>query len=126
MAATDEDRSTIRTMVRWVSGVNVLAGVWLMLAPWILGYSEVTAAVANDIIIGLAVFVLALVREGKPLEYEGLSWTNFVLGLWLLVAPFVAGYGDVGAAVGNDITLGIVIVIFAAWSAVASKDVRPA
>jgi hypothetical protein len=121
-----QDRGSIRTTVRWVSGVNVLAGVWLMLAPFALGYGDVTAAVWNDVIIGLTVFVLALFREAKPLEHEGVSWTNFVLGAWLLVAPFVAGYGDVGAAVGNDITLGVIILICAAWSAVASRNVQPA
>ncbi|MBW3665347.1 MAG: SPW repeat protein [Actinobacteria bacterium] len=126
MTSADQKRPAIRSTVRWVSGVNVLAGVWLMLAPFALGYGDVTAAVWNDVIIGLSVFVLALFREAKPLEHEGVSWTNFVLGLWLLAAPFVAGYGDVGSAVGNDITVGIVVLIFAAWSAVASRDVRPA
>lgn len=82
----------------------MLAGVWLMLAPFDLGYGDVMAAVWKDVVIGLNVLVLALFREAKPLDHEGVSWTNFVLGVWLLVAPFVAGYGDVRAAVANDIS----------------------
>ncbi len=47
-------------------------------------------------------------------------------GIWLLAAPFVIGYSDTGAAVANDIIVGVIVLILAAWSAYASRDVRPA
>lgn len=123
---TNTDRSSTKTTVYWTSGTNVLAGIWLVIAPFALAYNDIEGALWNDIIIGVSVFVLALVRVGNPLQYEGVSWTNFVLGIWLLAAPFVIGYSDTGPAVANDIILGVVVLILAAWSAYASRDVRPA
>jgi hypothetical protein len=50
------------------------------------------------------------------------SWVNFILGLWLIVAPSAMHYGYVGAgpARGNDIIVGIVVAVFALWSALAA------
>lgn len=46
---------------------------------------------------------------------KGLSWTNFVLGLWLLISPFTLGYGGIAAT--EDIIVGILIAAFALWRA---------
>jgi hypothetical protein len=43
-----------------LSWVNALAGAWLVFAPFILAYSAVTAALWNDIIVGIVVAVLAI------------------------------------------------------------------
>ncbi len=48
----------------------VLFGIWVVIAPFVLGYSpQMASAVANDIIVGIVVLVLALVRAvgvGRP------------------------------------------------------------
>ncbi len=110
----------IRSTVKRTSGTNLAAGIWLILAPFILGYSAVTAALWNDILIGLAVTGLAWVRVAKPME-RGASWTNVVLGVWLLAAPFALGYSATAAAMWNDIVIGIVVVVLGVWSAMASR-----
>lgn len=43
-----------------LSWLNVLAGIWLILAPWILNY-QTTAAKANDVILGVIIGVIALI-----------------------------------------------------------------
>lgn len=40
---------------------------------------------------------------------KSLSWTNFVLGLWLVVAPFILVYHGVSAALWEDVIAGILI-----------------
>lgn len=47
---------------------------------------------------------------------RALSWINFILGLWLIVAGFVLS-GGVPAVRAEEICLGIVIAIFAFVSA---------
>lgn len=43
------------------------------------------------------------------------DWVILVLGLWLLVSPFVAGYASTtGAAAWNAYVVGIAVMIFAA------------
>lgn len=116
-----------RQQVVWTSGINVVLGLWLVIAPFLLGYSGLTAALWNDVLIGALIAILAGIRTAKPLQQEGISWTNVVLGAWLIVAPFVLGYGAAQAesaarvAQSNDIIVGLVVVVLASWSGIASK-----
>jgi hypothetical protein len=109
--------------VQTASGLNILAGLWLVLSPWALNYSIVEAAMWNSVIIGLAVAIMAMVRVGAPLRYEGLSWLNFVLGIWLILAPFMLGFAAIGAAMWNTVIVGLIVLILAAWSAVATRNI---
>lgn len=38
----------------------VLAGIWLIIAPFVLNYSETTAALWNDIVAGIIIAVVAI------------------------------------------------------------------
>jgi hypothetical protein len=117
-------RKTARENVDVASGGNILAGIWLVIAPFALRYGGVDTPLWNDIVLGVAIFILAMVRLSAPLAHAGVSWVNFVLGLWLIVAPFVLLYGP-GPAIFNDIFVGIIVIILAAWSAMATKSARP-
>ena len=50
---------------------------------------------------------------------KALSWTNVVLGLWLLISPFALGYS--GTAATEDIIVGILIAAFALWRALGEE-----
>ncbi|MBK79856.1 MAG: hypothetical protein CMQ43_02915 [Gammaproteobacteria bacterium] len=119
------------TTVRWTSGINAVAGVWLVIAPFALGYSAVSQALWNDLLVGTAVVVLALTRVVSPRHRPALSWVNILLGIWLIVAPFILLYGATAptaagpasatdAATGNDVLVGIIVLVMASWSARAS------
>lgn len=43
-----------------LSWLNVLAGIWLVIAPWVLAY-ETTGPKVNDVVVGVVVGVTALV-----------------------------------------------------------------
>lgn len=110
-----------QTSVRTASGLDVLAAIWLIFAPFILGYSGVTAAVWNDIIVGIVIGVLAIsrtTREGVKVAWP--SWVNVILGIWLIFAPFILGYSTNTAALWNDIILGIIVAVLATWSGVST------
>jgi hypothetical protein len=44
----------------WEEWVNTALGAWLVVSPWILGFSELTTALLNQIVIGLLVGALAI------------------------------------------------------------------
>lgn len=44
---------------QWEEWVNLILGVWAILAPWLLGFSAITAALYTHMIVGLIVAVLA-------------------------------------------------------------------
>jgi len=117
----------MESRARLASGINVLAGIWLFLAPMVLGYADMEQALWNDRVIGVAIFVLALTRVAAPDRFAAISWVNFVLGAWLIIAPFLLFYGGVSAvgepvaATGNDILVGILVIAMAAWSASATN-----
>jgi VIT1/CCC1 family predicted Fe2+/Mn2+ transporter len=115
MAMREEDK--LGTQVRSASGLNIAAGAWLIIAPFLLAYSDVAEGVWNDVIVGLAVLAFASYRVARPGSGIGLSWTNALLGGWLIIAPFALGYSDVTAAVWNDVIVGVVVVSLAIWSA---------
>lgn len=109
------------TSVATASGLDVLAGLWLVAAPFILGYSGV--AMTNDIIVGLAIAVLAASRlVGNGYKVAWPSWVNVILGAWLLLAPVTLGYTTLPAAFWNDIIMGIVVIALAAISAVSTPS----
>ncbi|MBI1734571.1 MAG: SPW repeat protein [Candidatus Rokubacteria bacterium] len=55
-----------------VSWLLATGGLWVVLAPFVIGYAGTTAAVWNDVIVGLAVLILgawqALSHHGGPAE----------------------------------------------------------
>jgi hypothetical protein len=44
-----------------------------------------------------------------------MSWTNLVLGAWLMLAPFALGYAATPAALGEALVLGLVVVLLSIW-----------
>jgi SPW repeat len=100
-----------------VSAVNFLAGIWLVLAPFVLDYPVAgpgATARWNDIVIGGVVALVALFRMVAPDRTGGLGFVNVLPGLWLATAPFVFGYE--GPAMWNDVLVGVVVVVVALLS----------
>ena len=50
---------TLSVYRAWEEWFNVLLGIWLLAAPWILGIT-ILAAMANFIVVGLLVLMLAI------------------------------------------------------------------
>ena len=101
------------------SGLIVLAGIWLIISPYLLGFAH-TGSATNAITIGIIVAILALIRILTPENTGWLSWVNIVLGVWLLISPFILGYMAAGD-LWNSIILGILVIVFAAWSSTAAR-----
>jgi len=70
--------------------------------------------------IFIIVAIVALIRILTPENTRWLSWVNIVLGVWLLISPFILGY-MAGGDLWNAIILGILVIVFAAWSSTAAR-----
>lgn len=46
--------------MRWYHWALIVIGVWLLLAPWLLGFSELNLAAWNSIMAGALVIVFTL------------------------------------------------------------------
>jgi hypothetical protein len=105
-----------------LSGLNVLAGIWLILSPWIVNYTNADSA-WNPIVFGAIVAVLALVRAGGAFKAQALSLINMLIGVWLFISAF--WLADSGQASWNVGILGVVVFFLAAFSLAASDEGRP-
>lgn len=93
--------------------LNFVLGIWVAIAPFVLGFPSQRAAGWNDVIVGLAVLILALFRTTTG---NAPSIANAILGLLLIASPYVLGFASLSALLWNNIVLGAVIC-FAAFIA---------
>lgn len=108
MAATHPD-TTSHTRRGEIGWVNVVAGVLLFIAPWVLGYSGETAAFANHLILGAGTAVVGLLAATL---HHNWAWVNVAGAAYTLIAIPAYGY-DSGAAIGTSIVLGLIIGLVA-------------
>ncbi len=75
-----------RMVVRRVSGVDMLVGLWLIISPFVLGYAGNVVAMWNSIILGAIVVLLEGSREvGEGYRHSAASWVDALAGLWLII-----------------------------------------
>jgi SPW repeat-containing protein len=108
-----------RAAVATASGLNVLAGIWLIIAPFVLGYRG-GDPIWNDVVFGAIVAILGLVRVSGAYRAAELSWVNAIVGAWIFVSAFWLDAS--GTASANDIIFGIVVFVLALASATATED----
>jgi hypothetical protein len=51
-----------------------------------------------------------------------LSWTNFALGVWLVIAPFALLYRGIQAALWDDVAVGLLIAAYSFWRALEIEE----
>lgn len=108
--------------MNWAMAV---AGLWAVIAPFLLGYRSTSAALWNDLIVGIVIIVLAVVSALSENEnnVKTINWVTAVGGLWLVLAPFILGYSAIAAALWSDIIVGIVVLVLSVWSEITLPKV---
>jgi len=105
------------------SGLDVLAGIWLLISPFVLAFSSTLhSAMVNNVIFGIIIGLLALFRFFNPSNGVVVSWINVILGIWVLISPWVLGFGMDRVPTTNNVIMGIIVIILAGWSAFATGD----
>lgn len=108
-----------RETVTVASAVNLLAGIWLIIAPFVLGYGN-GDPYWNDIAFGAVIALLALSRVSGAYRSSWMSWLNALIGVWIFIAAF---WLDATATAGiNDVILGIVVFVLGVASATATDE----
>ena len=46
--------------MKWISRLEFIIGIWILISPWILGYSSFTPALWSNIISGAVVALIGL------------------------------------------------------------------
>ncbi|GAA0220825.1 SPW repeat protein [Cryptosporangium japonicum] len=105
--------------------VTLTGGFWVVFSPLVLDYASYwngyTAAV-NDLLVGLALIALALLRLIGPRSLQWLAGASVLAGIWLALSPVALGFGaDAGvrAATWSDTLSGVLIALVASVALVA-------
>lgn len=118
---TEPAASGWRAEIRTASGLNLLAGIWLIISPFVLGYL-LPDTVWNPIGAGALILLLALARVSGAYRERWLSGVNALIGLWLIASAFVLA--DSGQAEGNVGFVGLIVFLLAIWSVGVTPRVR--
>jgi uncharacterized membrane protein YoaK (UPF0700 family) len=105
---------------RWQDWCNLVLGAWLFISPWVMQYpADKPAAMWNAHILGVVVFVLAIIAlYGQRLWEEG--W-NTVLGLWLIISPWVLRFSPHRDVTTNAVIVGILVAVIAGLATMQVK-----
>ncbi len=98
-------------MMKGLTWTTFVLGLWLVLAPFALMYSGTTAALWEDIIVGLLIAIFAFWHAygAETQDMKGVSWAIVALGVWSILGPLAWGYS--GVALWNDVVVGLVVAV---------------
>ena len=110
----------MKNFKHWQDPVNAVLGVALVVSPWVLDYSSETFAMSNAVVIGLALVAAALGAMLAPKAWE--EWTEAVLGLWMVISPWMLAFSHVQVAMYVAVAVGLIVVLLALWTLATDKD----
>ena len=94
-----------------VDVVNLILAAFLFLTPWIFGFASDHAAAPNAWVSGVVIGVVAIAALTKFAEWE--EWINLVLGLWVLVSPWVLSFAAQTTARWAHVIVGLIVAVLA-------------
>ncbi|AKN74917.1 membrane protein [Streptomyces sp. PBH53] len=98
--------------VALVDGPVFLLGLYCAASPWILHYTaSQPALVAHNLIVGIAIGLLALGFTRAPERMYGLSWAMCAMGLWMIIAPWIVGSNPDAGVIVNNIVIGVLALV---------------
>ncbi|WP_036320630.1 SPW repeat protein [Microbispora sp. ATCC PTA-5024] len=111
-----------------MDGLTCLAGLYLAISPWVVGFTGFRSLLVNNLIVGLAVAALALGYASAFGRTYGVSWVTPLLGIWTIIAPWVIrGQPATTATIWNNVVTGAVILVLGAGAmALALRHRMPA
>ncbi|MFJ8596288.1 SPW repeat protein [Streptomyces sp. NPDC093598] len=98
--------------VALVDGPVFLLGLYCAASPWIVHYTtSQPPLVTHNLIMGIAIGLLALGFTRAPERMYGLSWAMCALGVWMIISPWVVGESPDAGVVWNNIIIGALAVL---------------
>ena len=90
---------------------NLILGAFLFFSPWIFGFAG-GHLTQNAVIAGIVIAVLAIAALAAFAVWE--EWLNLIVGLWVLISPWVLGFQGNRTAMTVHVIVGVLVAILAA------------
>ncbi|MEV0633480.1 SPW repeat protein [Streptomyces sp. NPDC050619] len=118
-------QASARPSAQAVEGLSLLAGLYLAISPWVVGFNASPTLTVSNLVTGIALAVLAL---GFGWAYErtyGMGWVAAAIGVWAIIAPFaVSGAPDTAKVVTSNVITGGVAVLLGMATTVMGRMQR--
>ena len=104
---------------------NLLLAIFLLVSPWFLARASGTAVVDLRA-SGAAIALLSLAAIFAYASWQ--EWTNLLLGIWLIVSPWLLGFAHT-RAMHYSIGIGVTVAFLSAlelWLLYEAAHVEPA
>ena len=102
------------TSVAWLAeGLTFLAGTYTAISAWIIGFNATASSLtATNLVVGIAITMLAFGFATNYARTHVLSWVTPLLGVWLIISPWVvAGVSTTTAMILSNVIGGAVVVV---------------
>lgn len=108
--------------VKTASLLSLLFAVWLFISPYVMGFATRSAVAMWTVdIAGVGVFILSAIRLWIPHGTRVLSWINVLVGLGLMLSPFVWFLTGDFYLMWDFVIVGAALVVFNVWAALAHR-----
>lgn len=101
-----------------------LVGLYCAVSPWVLHFTaSQPALVTHNLVMGIAIAVLALGFTMTPERMYGLSWAMCAIGVWIIVSTWVVGNSpDAGIVLNNIIVGGLTVLLGMVCAGAATRS----
>lgn len=104
--AMESSRSAGKSVQDWI---NLICAVLLFISPWVLGFQADAMAARTAWIGGIIIFVMAVLALAQFSEWE--DWVALIVGVLVVISPWVLGFSALYAAMVTCVVLGIIVVL---------------
>ncbi len=89
---------------------NLILGVILFASPWLFKFPA-GHETQNAVVAGIIIIVLSLAALTAFAVWE--EWLNLIVGLWLIVSPWILKFMHT-SAMRADVVIGFIVAVLAA------------
>jgi hypothetical protein len=94
-----------------VDVVNLILAAFLLLTPMMVGFASDHVAAPNAWVSGIVIGAVAIAALTKFAEWE--EWINLLLGVWVLVSPWVLSFSAQTTARWAHVGIGLIVAVLA-------------
>ncbi|GAA3832956.1 SPW repeat protein [Sphaerisporangium flaviroseum] len=104
------ERASSSTAAQVIDGLTLLAGLYLAISPWVVGFNGLSRLAVSNMVTGLALAALALGFASAYGRTYGLTWIAPILGIWTILSPWIIRSHTTGS-IWNNVITGIIILL---------------
>jgi hypothetical protein len=98
------------TYAKYCDVANLVLGAFLFISPWLFAF-DAGLSTQNAIVSGIIIAVLSIAVLTNFAIWE--EWLNLIVGLWVIVSPWLMGF-QATTAMSVHVIVGLIVAALAA------------